>query len=582
MVDIFRRRVLWVLLCVALGAGAAYAVTKNQIKGYKATASLVFASNQVGQQAAGLPATAGESQQAQQSTNVKLVRFGDIAAKTAAQLGQGLTKETVSEGLSISTAGESNVVQVSDTATTPALAAEIANTYAEQFVSEQQSDSHVAYTAALTRVDRQLAALPAKERTGAAGSALRERAQSLRTLEELNSGSVQVAQAATAPTSASSPKVLRNTLLGALVGLFLGLGLVLLFAALDQRIRDPRELAAIYGLPLLGVVPQSRALARSARNRKSSKKALPAREAEAFQLVRAHVRSFNVDVELGTLLVVSAAPGDGKTTVARQFATAAARRGLRVLLLEADLRHPTLAKQLDVQPGPGVSDVLGGAMSLSEVTQLLELESASKEGSEQRTLDVAVAGAALPPNPGELIESPAMGVLLEQARSTYDLVVVDTPPLIPVSDAFPLLSRVDGVVIVGRVGRNRRDVVERLHEILMGAGAPLLGVVANGFKAGRRGSYDYSYDYAPAPVVRPPSAEMSMNGASANGASPAAQPAPSEPVPAQSVPAQPASSTSPTYGEAVDLHGLLGELSQPPSRRESRRARRRRESGSSR
>jgi Mrp family chromosome partitioning ATPase len=113
--------------------------------------------------------------------------------------------------------------------------------------------------------------------------------------------------------------------------------------------------------------------------------------------------------------------------------------------------------------------------------------------------DVLVAGAALPPNPGELIESHAMESLLEQAKAKYDLVVIDTPPLTAVSDAFPLLRKVDGVIIVGRVGRNRRDVAQRLHETLTGAGAPLLGVVANGFKAGRRGSYGsygYAYDYA--------------------------------------------------------------------------------------
>ncbi|MGC2372483.1 MAG: hypothetical protein WA484_01290, partial [Solirubrobacteraceae bacterium] len=92
-----------------------------------------------------------------------------------------------------------------------------------------------------------------------------------------------------------------------------------------------------------------------------------------------------------------------------------------------------------------------------------------------------------------------MATLLEQARTRYDLIVIDTPPLTAVSDAFPLLKKVDGVVIVGRVGRCRRDVAERLHETLTGAGAPLLGVIANGFKAGRRGGYGYgySYDYAP-------------------------------------------------------------------------------------
>jgi MinD-like ATPase involved in chromosome partitioning or flagellar assembly len=91
------------------------------------------------------------------------------------------------------------------------------------------------------------------------------------------------------------------------------------------------------------------------------------------------------------------------------------------------------------------------------------------------TLDVLAAGAVLPPNPGELIESRAMDAVLERAKSGYDLVVIDTPPLTAVLDAFPLLSKVDGVVIVGRVGHSRRDAAEQLHQVLASSGAPLLG-----------------------------------------------------------------------------------------------------------
>jgi capsular exopolysaccharide synthesis family protein len=222
-------------------------------------------------------------------------------------------------------------------------------------------------------------------------------------------------------------------------------------------------LEAIYGLPLLGVVPESAALSRSSRGKKNAGEVLPAGEAEAFHLIRAHLRYFNVDRELRTLLVASAAPGDGKTTVARHLAAAAARMGARVLLLEADLRRPTVAQQLDVLSGPGVSDVLIGTLSLSEATQLIDLDQAGGDGSRGRTLDVLVAGATLPPNPGELIESHAMESLLEEAKAKYDLVVIDTPPLTAVSDAFPLLRKVDGVIIVGRVGRNRRDIAQRLH-----------------------------------------------------------------------------------------------------------------------
>ncbi len=103
------------------------------------------------------------------------------------------------------------------------------------------------------------------------------------------------------------------------------------------------------------------------------------------------------------------------------------------------------------------------------------------------------AGAVLPPNPGELLESRAMDTVLEQAKSVYDLVVIDTPPLNAVSDAFPLLRKVDGVVVIGRIGYSRRDAAEQSHQVLASSGALLLGVIANGAKAGGSDAY-YSRD----------------------------------------------------------------------------------------
>ncbi len=518
LIAMLRRRLGWMLLCMVLVTAVAYGASNRQAKLYSATASLVFNSGQEAQQVAGLPIASTSNQQAQQNTNLKLVELGDMAEKTALRLGRGLTKQKVSADLGVSAPGESNIVDVSATAPSPLLAAEIANAYTQQFVSEQQNANHAYYASALSLVNKQLASLSPRERAGTAGLALQDRAQSLGVLAELRNGNVQIAQAATVPTSPSSPKVARNTVLGAVLGLLLGLAVAFLLERFDQRIREPRDLEAIYELPLLGVVPESTALARSRRAGKGgARAALPPAEAEAFHLIRAHLRYFNVDRQLHTLLIASAAPGDGKTTVARHLAGAAAAMGSRVLLVEADLRRPTLCQQLEMASDRGLSDVLIGSASLEQAVTSVALEASAGHAAE-RSLDVLAAGAVLPPNPGALIESNAMESLLARVRSTYDLVVIDTPPLTAVSDAFPLLRKVDGVIIVGRVARNRRDVAERLHATLKGAGAPLLGVVANGLRVGRHGSgYGYTYDYAAAGAAPP----LSIALASSNGGTPA-------------------------------------------------------------
>ncbi len=523
---VLRRRSPVILLCLVLAGGAAFGLSKHQPKKYTATASLVFNNSQTNLQAAGLQAVSSGSQIPQQQTNLKLVQLGDMSAKTASRIGLGLSKEKVSEDLSVGAQGESNVVNVSATATSPKLAADIANTYTSVFVKEQQNSNHAYYASALRLVEKQLKSLTPKQKLSASGVALAGRAQSLGVLSELRSGNVEVAQAATVPTSPSSPKVARNTVLGVVLGLLLGIGIAFLLERFDRRIREPKDLEKVYGLPLLGVVPESSALQRSGGGQGLPGAALPSGESEAFHLIRAHMRYFNVDRELRTLMVASAAPGDGKTTVARHLAAASARVGARVLLLEADLRRPTIARQLGLVSGRGVSDVLIGSVSLAGATHRIELVAPTTEKPDGHSFDVLVAGATPPPNPGELIESRAMENLLEQAKAMYDLVVIDTPPLTAVSDAFPLLKKVDGVVIVGRVGRNRRDVAERLHETLTGAGAPLLGVIANGFKSGRRGGYGYGYgyDYTPAKPEPPTDTPASPNGAAAPDAPPVPSP----------------------------------------------------------
>lgn len=511
---ILRRRAPLIVLCLVVVAGVAFGLSKTQTKKYTATASLVFNNAQTSQQVAGLQAVYTGEAKAQQSTNAKLLEIGPTAAQTARRLSGGLSEEGVKESLEVSAEGESNIVDVSATWTSPAMAARIANTYADEFVANQTHANRSYFASALALVEKQLRALTPAQRLAPQGLALQSRAQSLQILADLQAGNVQVVQHATVPTSPSSPKVTRNTILGVILGLLLGVGLAFLLERLDRRIREPRDLERVYGLPLLGVVPESAELARHTDTVEGARQPLPDADAEVFRMLRAHLRYFNVDRDLRTLLVVSAAPGDGKTTVARNLAEAAATMGSRVLLIETDLRRPTLAGRLAIAPNAGLAGVLIGATELEQAIQRLELTPSSSPSSNghaasSRSLDVLIAGAMAPPNPAELLESQAMRSLLERVRSQYDLVVLDTPPLTVVSDAFPLLSQVDGTVIVGRVGRNRRDVAERLHEILQGADAPLLGVVANGFKPGRLAPYAYTYGYYDS---NRPTAASSSNG----------------------------------------------------------------------
>jgi capsular exopolysaccharide synthesis family protein len=468
-----RRRGIWIVLCFVLAAGAAFGFSKHQIRKYTATASLVFSYNQLTQEIAGVP-TSNSNTLGQQASNLELLHLGDMAQKTAATLGRGLTADKVSEVVSLSGQLESSIAGVSATVTSPELAAEIANTYSRKFVQDQENTNRHYYQSALALVRKQLGALSPQQRVGTDGLELQDRAQSLELLAGLQHNTVQIAQEASVPVVPSSPKTSRNVLIGGILGLLVGFGLALLLERLDPRIRGPRELAAAYDLPLLGVVPQSAALARFVRADEAPPPALPLVETETFHIIRARLRSFNADRDIRTVLVTSATPGEGKTTVARHLASAAVRMGSRVLLLEADLRRPKLAQELGLQSHAGLADVLNGTVAIRVATQSI--------GIGRQTLDLLPSGPSIPRNPVELIESHTMDACLAQTKSVYDLVVIDAPELTAVSDAFLLLSKVDGVIIVGRVGRSRRDVAQHLRQVLATSGAPLVGVIANGVK----------------------------------------------------------------------------------------------------
>lgn len=504
---VLRRRLPLILLCVAVVAGAAFAFSKQQTKEYTATASLDFGgTNAFAQRILGLTPSGSSSQVVEQASNVELVSLGDTATRTARLLGAGTTAAEVRSSIATAAFGESNVVGISATADSPAQAARIANVYAREYVGAQSVANHRAYENALTLVEGQLAELPENQRFGESAISLQNRAQTLRLLDGTHYGNVRLVGQAVPPSSPSSPNTKKNVVIGALVGLLIGLGLTFIFERFERErwIRDLHDLEAIHELPLLGTVPD-----RTSRSRGGKRDKARLAEAEAFQILRARLRFLGADRRLRTVLVAAPAAGEGGTTVARGLAEAAVRMGSHVLLIDANLRDPALSREFGLDLAQGLTEVLTGAIYIGQVVRPFKLGEAG-EVAARNQLNVLSRGVVPAPNTAELLGSPTMSEVLRYASDTYDFVVLDVPPMATQADGLSLLPRVDGVVVVGRIRRGRRDLAEELHQILQISHAPQLGLVANGV------GFHHDVPSSPDPGDSPPGVEQSVsNGDSA-------------------------------------------------------------------
>lgn len=483
---IVRRHRLLIATCLLITTGSAVVWSLAQRKQYSASAEVLFREPALDQNLFSASAFTPEQDPTRQNaTNVKLVKLETVAARTAQALGSGLTRARVSREITVSADGESNIASITATDPNPSLAAALANTYANEFIATRRDADQAALRQAQQMVHSQLARLGRRARSGAAGRSLAARSEQLGILSSLQTGNAELVQPALTPTSPSSPKPARNGLLGALLGLILGGTLAFVYEHLDRRLRSTAELEQAFGLPLLGVVAHSPALARMRAALTSGS------ELESFGMLRAQLRYFNVERPVRSVLVTSGAPGDGKTTVALNLSIAAAIAGDRVLLVEADMRRPQLARLLLLGRGPGLSEMLGGLGSERDAIRAVSLERGRNGNSASVRIDV-LPGGATPPNPTELLESNQMANVMSSFHARYDLVVIDSPPVSFISDAIPLTQRVDGVLLVCRLGRSTRELARHLRNQLENLKAHVLGIVANDVKP-EPGGYYYGY-----------------------------------------------------------------------------------------
>ncbi len=291
---------------------------------------------------------------------------------------------------------------------------------------------------------------------------------------------VVVEQRASIPEAPFTPKTVRNIFLGVFGGLALGFGFALLRDQLDNTIKDPIALEQSTGLALVGAVPMDKEL--------RSNPAIPfdkgnSGSAEAFRKLRTNLQFLAVDNPPRLIVVTSSAPSEGKSTTAINIALALAEAGHNVALVDGDMRRPSLNKYLDLVGSVGFSTVLSGAASLPEVLQ----------ETKYPRLTVLAAGPT-PPNPSELLGSQAAKKVLSELRARYDYVIIDSAPLLAVTDGAILSTNSDGVLMVVRHGQTKRDHVSHAARILEDVGAPLLGAVLTMTPA-RGSGYGYGYGY---------------------------------------------------------------------------------------
>jgi len=300
------------------------------------------------------------------------------------------------------------------------------------------------------------------------------------------------------PTYPIEPNIPRNLAFAFMLGLTSGVGLAFLLEGLDNTVRTTEQAQLISGLPPLGMIPMGSRSAREGANAKrlviaTSKEVVElvtqsrphSQMSESYRALRTSLLLSNLGAPPKVIMITSALPQEGKSTTSISCANVLAHEGTRrVLLIDADLRRPSIHKTLGMGPRSGLSNVLTGSADLHQaITRSPALP----------YLEVLPAGTP-PPNPAELLASTQMRDMLEELRREYDFIVIDTPPTLSVTDAVVLSPRADAIVLVIRSGQTTKQALRRSRDILMQVNAKVSGVLLNAVDLSSP-DYYYYYEY---------------------------------------------------------------------------------------
>ncbi len=387
-------------------------------------------------------------------TAASLVTTSEVASLAALQIGD-MTGRALLGSVTAVPVAQSNVVAITATATTAGRAQAIANAFAVATVQQRTNVLHRRLATIIPPLKRQVEALPAAQQTGQ--NSLGEHLATLETLAAGPDPTVAVESLAQRPTSPSWPNTKLSVIAGFLIGLVIGLGAAFALESLDPRIRREETLRRIFRLPVLARIP---------RERRPGLRQLPLGPGEispaaqeSYRMLRVAIRSRGRSRGTHSVMVTGSTRSEGKSTVAINLAATLAFSGDRVILVEADLRRPSLAGALELvakRGKRGTAGVLMGEISLQDA--LMPVPSLSDN------LSALLVEHSAPYLSDGLLA--ASDDLVSQAHELADYVIFDAPPVTEVSDALPLTQQVDDVLIVARLGYSRTDQLVNLGEVL--------------------------------------------------------------------------------------------------------------------
>ena len=293
---------------------------------------------------------------------------------------------------------------------------------------------------------------------------------------------INIIDKAEAPSRPIKPRKTVNILFGMIFGMILGIGIAFFIEYLDDTIKSPTDVENFLQVPFLGLIPTISA-AQGGNAIEGIVESQPKGTiAESYRAIRTNIL-FSSDRDVRKLIVTSTGPSEGKTTTAINIAEVMATAGDKTLIIDADMRRPRVHKSINIKgSGKGLSNYLTGNATLDEIVHETSIE----------TFSVVPAGP-IPPNPVELLNSPRLKEFLDKMSEKYDRIIIDTPPVIAVTDAAILARMADGVVFVVHGGLAHRDIVKRGIKGLMKVGGHVFGVILNNVNIYRASYYDYYY-----------------------------------------------------------------------------------------